>query len=1044
MSKGTLIHGCAATEHLDSSGERLIIKGIDISSLESGTGTLNWEHKNDDASQTVGKIVKAKKIFSEADCEDSHQLKFWNRFKVPFLYIIGELFDGVGHEKAKDVAAMIRYDSQKRAEGEKVPNVINFSIEGSKLEKVGNEIVKSIARKTTLTVTPCNKAAIAEEFQPAKKAPKDDSIFSKSEAFEIDILEKADLFKPSAPKPGSALSTTPLAAKPTSAPVSNKPVFKPTGPMGGVQIGQTKSNKPIFSHAGPGSYGRGFSPQDHHDAGSAHFDMAQQATSKEEATHHLNHMKMHFAARDRADNIKQIRQRRLAAKPFGKTLTAGGGDSAPSARVGMAALSKENLDGAAKSWSKYGDTLKFITEAKPQLDKSEAELLAKYMAFRAMKRAEKALAKMSGDDLSKSRDNRGFHASIYSTKDYEKAVKHLNNAGHRAADQHEMAHELHSKGMKHMSDKISNMDVDQYDDFVSTHLDPVDSKMKKAVNPKLMSDESTHVHPKWGKVKSVHKYKTDKGTQHTIEIMEGEAKGKWTQSDEKDMRATGSDLEKSKNVREQRKKVFGTDANAPRVSEKRMKMMQRIRDYVQDKYGMNLETAQGKRDKEGQLREEADLAHEPFDVFTPEGHAAETKRNKKLKQRGEKRTDPKPHWIGDTLETQPSPDAAIHETAHLDLAPEGRTPEQFQLDMDAAYARHGKEYGHAQGKRTAWEVQPMSIENPIRREIGLPANRTTKEHLTPEQIDKLNAQRTKRKLPDLETDPETGVELTFDDKRPRFHRGTDDKYYDRQSRLQSPETKERVEAIRSGTLKFHPSRGWYRADDSNALVNLRGQGKQAEATQRLKGKYNKSEDLQKAAKVNEFNPEEHHGKKVFVYFNLHNKHWSVKHNGKVIGHAKEVHIDNPEFRVSEAGRQRVLSEGVKNVHAGVVGTVNARPEVSDSEKKRISYNPRKAAHFVEKETGNPVHGADTAHMVVEEKDGARIPHVHATNLKSKEPIEKSDSQAKRNQSIKQGLSYGQAKKLREQGVFSHNKEKEAKMQESMKRIAEELANKKKA
>jgi hypothetical protein len=39
-------------------------------------------------------------------------------------------------------------------------------------------------------------------------------------------------------------------------------------------------------------------------------------------------------------------------------------------------------------------------------------------------------------------------------------------------------------------------------------------------------------------------------------------------------------LEKSKNVREQRKKVFGTDANAPRLSDKRQKMMNQIKQYM--------------------------------------------------------------------------------------------------------------------------------------------------------------------------------------------------------------------------------------------------------------------------------------------------------------------------------------------------------------------------------------------------------------------------------------------------------------------------------
>lgn len=74
--------------------------------------------------------------------------------------------------------------------------------------------------------------------------------------------------------------------------------------------------------------------------------------------------------------------------------------------------------------------------------------------------------------------------------------------------------------------------------------------------------------------------------------------------------------------------------------------------------------------------------------------------------------------------------------------------------------------------------------------------------------------------------------------------------------------------------------------------------------------------------------------RVFVYRNLSNGMWSVKalegeHAGKVVLHAHNVSLGGTkgirqgkpgiEFRVSEAGRQRVLREKQKNVHAGVVG-----------------------------------------------------------------------------------------------------------------------------
>ena len=69
--RGTIIHGIAASEHLDSSGERIKIEGVDISSLTSD-GVMNMEHQSKEASAIVGKILEAKKILKRSDCENEH------------------------------------------------------------------------------------------------------------------------------------------------------------------------------------------------------------------------------------------------------------------------------------------------------------------------------------------------------------------------------------------------------------------------------------------------------------------------------------------------------------------------------------------------------------------------------------------------------------------------------------------------------------------------------------------------------------------------------------------------------------------------------------------------------------------------------------------------------------------------------------------------------------------------------------------------------------------------------------------------------------
>ena len=103
--------------------------------------------------------------------------------------------------------------------------------------------------------------------------------------------------------------------------------------------------------------------------------------------------------------------------------------------------------------------------------------------------------------------------------------------------------------------------------------------------------------------------------------------------------------------------------------------------------------------------------------------------------------------------------------------------------------------------------------------------------------------------------------------------------------------------------------------------------------------------------------------KVFVYYNLHRNCFSVKalegeRKGRVIAHRDLVSLTDAVFKVSAAGRARVIREQRKNVHAGVVGEwrhVWVRPQ--DQELVRVTYNPYAYSSFVEAETKNPVYSA---------------------------------------------------------------------------------------
>lgn len=86
------------------------------------------------------------------------------------------------------------------------------------------------------------------------------------------------------------------------------------------------------------------------------------------------------------------------------------------------------------------------------------------------------------------------------------------------------------------------------------------------------------------------------------------------------------------------------------------------------------------------------------------------------------------------------------------------------------------------------------------------------------------------------------------------------------------------------------------------------------------------------------------GQTVQVYWNVRRKIWSVRVRGKVLLHTAHCTILNPRFKVSEAGRQRVLRERCKNVHAYIEGEVYPPGMIAESG-RRVSYNPYKGPSF---------------------------------------------------------------------------------------------------
>jgi hypothetical protein len=80
--------------------------------------------------------------------------------------------------------------------------------------------------------------------------------------------------------------------------------------------------------------------------------------------------------------------------------------------------------------------------------------------------------------------------------------------------------------------------------------------------------------------------------------------------------------------------------------------------------------------------------------------------------------------------------------------------------------------------------------------------------------------------------------------------------------------------------------------------------------------------------------------KVKVYKNLTKNTWSIQDykTRKVIGYSDNIRLEDAKFVVSKSGRQRVLREGKKYVHAFVVGELVDTWNLTESFEE-VRYNP---------------------------------------------------------------------------------------------------------
>lgn len=423
---GTWIHGIGVTEDLDTSGERIEVDGVDTSTLLLD-GVFNWEHKQDTSSQIVGKILEAKKIKTEKDCDNKHHKHF---FKIngekPYLYVAGILYDGFGHNEAANVASMLKFNNL--LDPSKTKGTLGYSIEGSRLDKQGSIIKKCIARMFTITKHPANKACCLELLENPEKT-KGYELLDKKKLEEIMKNEKCGLdMKKAENKYLKSLSTP--KERPTKADYMPQPKssvgdlkregsdIKPKRTRDAADIGEKDSLK-----EGDRIQYRKDKPKTGKDLYSDPDTFKSDKKLKKKKLYSQKEEMKEKPFEKAEDRCWEGYKPAKGKKPYSegscvkkgdhkyqsnmrKAIAAGSGMGAPSTKTQGDALQKEGIKHAAKkisqenwkTFEKKEELVKYLEKSFPTMGNSFKNALAKTIAYVHMKKKEMYLKKAMGED----------------------------------------------------------------------------------------------------------------------------------------------------------------------------------------------------------------------------------------------------------------------------------------------------------------------------------------------------------------------------------------------------------------------------------------------------------------------------------------------------------------------------------------------------------------------------------------------------------------------------------------------------------------------
>lgn len=167
-----LLDGAATVETWDKSGELLHLRGMDVSSFQEMQAPVDHEHWSEKHAQgqfheegedkpgseeVVGRVLGCHKIYGPDDCRDTRQRYYWDKVRLPYLYVRFRLFDDAGHRGALALAAIIRSCKMNNE-----PMLLGLSVGGATMQRgptpQGPELLATIARSLAITCRPCNAA----------------------------------------------------------------------------------------------------------------------------------------------------------------------------------------------------------------------------------------------------------------------------------------------------------------------------------------------------------------------------------------------------------------------------------------------------------------------------------------------------------------------------------------------------------------------------------------------------------------------------------------------------------------------------------------------------------------------------------------------------------------------------------------------------------------------------------------------------------------------------------------------------------------------